>query len=124
MYKIFFTACIMLCALATQAQRQNISTANYKQIAGEETKYMDTSLVLNAMQHDSVYVYKLAYYNDIAAMNTLALSAAQRADKTAGIKKIYESKLQRILTIAQWKQYLVKLEATKKEMPQTSGQNH
>ncbi|MFL9485569.1 hypothetical protein ACI6Q2_22500 [Chitinophagaceae bacterium LWZ2-11] len=123
MLKYIITGSILTCFL--NAKSQSLNNNNYKQSAAAEIGYMDSSLSLNRMQHDSVSAYVTEYYKNIAGLNETVGTAEERAGKIKTIRAGYQTKMQKVLTIAQWKKYTGQIEAIKQEMQaQNKNGNH
>lgn len=123
MLKPILTIIIVLGFLPGKSQ--SIGNNNYKQAAAAEINYMDSSLSFNRMQHDSVSIYVTEYYKNIAGLNETVGTVEERAGKIKTIRAAYQTKMQKVMTIAQWKKYNAQSEAIKQEMQaQITGPNH
>lgn len=91
-----------------QVSNNQISKSNYEQQTQKETDQMHTLLKLKKDQLDSVTVINRDYYYQIAFLQNFKLNLSVRNNKLIDIENSWKSRLDKNLTIGQYKQYFDK----------------
>lgn len=91
-----------------QVSSNQISMSNYEIKAQNETDQMNINLKLKTEQMDPVKAINRDYYYQIAFLQNFKLSVSDRNNKLIDIENSRKSRLDKILTNGQFKQYFDK----------------
>lgn len=108
---------LLLLAFAIPGRAQDITTASYQQLAQQETTALKTGVRLSATQADSVLTTLKNFYQSVSLLSQ-TLTLTQRKQAMDSLHAAKQAALQKILTPAQWNQYLEEMETKKASMRQ------
>lgn len=108
----YFLLFVLLSAVSRYSFAQNsnnqISISNYDRKAQNQTDEMNADLKLEKDQLDSVTAINRDYFYQIAFLQNFKLSLSDRNNKLTNIENGWKSRLDKNLTIGQYKQYFDK----------------